>query len=318
MTEIFKIIDQSRSIGIFGHIRPDGDCMGSVTALYNYLKDQYNEREKHIEVYLDSVPENFWFLNRADEIRTDFPNNNFYDVMLILDCGSLDRIGAAQAYFPNAKTTINIDHHISNTKFADISIIDLESSSTCELLYTLMEKDKISFSTAEALYLGIVHDTGVFKHSNTKKRTMEIAGELLDKGVSSSKIIDGTFYEKTFLQNQILGHCLMESSLALGGRVILSFISQKLIHFYKSKPADYDGIIDQLRITKGIEAAILLIEMEENEYKVSMRSNTFVDVSTIATSFGGGGHIRAAGCTIQGPLSEVTYQILNAIEKQME
>jgi len=318
MKEIFQIVEQSKSIGIFGHIRPDGDCMGSTMALYNYLKDQYTENEKHIEIFLDSVPESFWFLNRADEIRTDFPSHNSYDTMFILDCGSLDRIGAAIAYFPAAKTTINIDHHISNTGFSDISIIDLESSSTCELLYTLMDKDKISYATAEALYLGIVHDTGVFKHSNTKRRTMEIAGALLDKGVSSSKIIDGTFYEKTFLQNQILGHTLMESSLYLGGRVILSYISQKLIHFYKSRPTDYDGIIDQLRITKGIEAAILFIEMEESEYKVSMRSNTFVDVSIIATSFGGGGHIRAAGCTIKGSLGEVTYQILNAIEQQME
>ena len=244
-------------------------------------------------------------------------NDMVYDVFLSLDCGSPDRLGAAEPAFEAAKQTISIDHHISNTKFAETNHVFADASSTCEVLYREMEPEKISLATAECLYVGIVHDTGVFKHSNTSKETMLIAAELLDKGIASSKIIDETFYQKTYIQNQILGRCLLESVLVLDGKVIFSSVSQKTQELYGNQPSDLSGVIDQLRITKGVEVAILLREEGSQVYKVSLRSNNDVDVSKIAVAFGGGGHVKAAGCTMTGSLHDVVNNLTKHIEYQL-
>jgi len=193
-----------------------------------------------------------------------------------------------------------------------------DSSSTCEVLFDLFDIEKISKATAEALYLGIVHDTGVFKHSNTTEKTMAIAGKLITLGATPNKIIDETFYQKTFVQNQVLGRCLLESILLLDGKIIVSSISKRAQNFYNVAPSDLDGVIDQLRITKGVEAAIFLREDNVQEYKVSMRSNGIVDVSKIAVFFGGGGHILAAGCSMKGSLHDVINNLTIGIEHQLK
>ena len=184
-------------------------------------------------------------------------------------------------------------------------------------MYGVFEDSKISTNTAIALYTGLIHDTGVFKHSNTSKYTMEVAGSLIDKKVNFSKIIDESFYKKTFLQNQLLGMCLLNARLELEGKVIISSIDKKTMDENNAKPSDLDGIIDQLRVTEGVEVAILLNETEKDVYKVSMRSNNDVNVSEIAVSFGGGGHIKAAGCSISGSVEKITELLVDKIEKQL-
>lgn len=305
-----------KSIAISGHIRPDGDCVGSCLATYNYIKENYPKIR--VDLFLEAVPESFQMLTNIDKINTTYDTDTVYDLFLSLDCGSVDRLGDAIPIFESAKKTICVDHHISNTKFAQNNIVVADASSTCEVMYGLFEEDKISFAVAEALYLGIVHDTGVFKHSNTTEKTMTIAGKLLSKGVSSSKIIDGTFYEKTYLQNQILGRCLLESMLMLDGKCIVSELNLKTMEFYEVTPKDLDGIIDQLRVTKGVEVAIFIYETAPQEYKVSMRSNGDVDVSKIAVYFGGGGHIKAAGCSMKGVMYDVINNIARLIEAQLK
>ena len=161
-----------------------------------------------------------------------------------------------------------------------------------------------------------MHDTGVFKHSNTTRQTMEYAGMLLEKGVSSTKIIDETFYQKTFVQNQLLGKALLRSELEQNGKVIFSYVSKEDFNEIGAKSSDSDGIIDQLRITKGVEAAVFLYPIEDG-YKVSMRSNEQVNVSEIAKSYGGGGHIRAAGCSVKGTLEDIKDMIIKDIAKQL-
>ena len=171
---------------------------------------------------------------------------------------------------------------------------------------------------ATPFYTGIVHDTGVFKHSNTSKRTLEFAGTLIEYKIPFSQIIDQGFYQKTYKQNQILGRCLLESIMIMDGFCLFSCVTKSMLDFYQAEASDLDGVIDQLRITKGVEVAILVHELSQNEYKVSMRTNNWIDVSKIAVFFGGGGHVKAAGCTMHGSMHDVINNITQQIAAQMK
>ena len=313
-SEFKKKLEEAKTIAISGHVRPDGDCTGSTLALAQYIRDNYSE--KSVQVYLEPIQEKFSFLSGADKISNSTSNEQ-YDLFICCDCGDLDRLGEFANLYESANDTICIDHHISNDGFGMSSVIDPTGSSTCELLFGLMECEKISKETAEALYLGIVHDTGIFKHSNTTKKTMIVAGELLEKGVDHSRLIDETFYTRTYLQNQLLGRALAESTRILDGKVIFSVFSKSMMNFYGCVPSDLDGIIDQLRVTKGVEVAIFLYETEAQQYKVSMRSNHDVNVSSIAKTYGGGGHVKAAGCTMSGTMHDVINNLTGHIAAQL-
>ncbi len=314
--ELFQLINEANSIAIAGHVRPDGDCVGSCLGLYNYLKE--NRSDKQIDVYLESVPAAFSFLKNTGSALTEAKNDVSYDLFIALDCGSRDRLGFTEELFLSAKHTVSIDHHISNTMFAEYNHVEGSSSSACEVLCGFLEDSRISKETAECLYLGIVHDTGVFKHSNTSRKTMDIAGSLLEKGVSSAQVIDDSFYRKTYMQNQILGRCLLESILLLDGKIIFSYVSQKMMQLYGAVPADLDGIIDQLRVTEGVEVAILVREEGVRNHKISMRSNGKVDVSKICCLFGGGGHKMASGCMMNGSVHDVINNLSGQIEHQLK
>lgn len=315
MNNILQELAGATNIGIAGHIRPDGDCTGSCMALYNYLIT--NCDGANVDVYLEYVPEAFRSLKNTDQVKSNYDNDIIYDVFISLDCGATDRLGQAIRYFEQAKRSINIDHHISNTDFGDSNHVRKDASSTCEVLFGLFEEEKITKPVAEALYTGIIHDTGVFKHTNTTESTMIIASKLINKGIDFSKIIDESFYQKTYIQNQILGRCLLESILVLDGKCIVSRVTQKILDFYGAGSDDLDGIIDQLRVTKGVEAAILIHETGFHEYKVSMRSNGIINVCSIATYFGGGGHIKAAGCTMKGSMHDAVNNLTKHIESQL-
>lgn len=319
MVKIDSELIGAKKIAIAGHIRPDGDCIGSCTALYQYLKQNIENKEPwQVDVYLEPFGNEFNVLHCVDEIKHSFESDVVYDVFISLDCGSLDRLGNAVKYFHTAKKTINIDHHISNQSFGMVNHVVADASSTCEVLYDLLEEERIDKEIAKSLYIGIIHDTGVFKHSNTSEKTMQTAGKLMSKGIEYSKLIDETFYSRTYMQNQILGRCLMESILVLDGKVVVSSINRKMLDFYQAASSDVDGVIDQLRVTKGTEVAIFIYETGIHEYKVSMRSNGEVNVSKIAVYFGGGGHVKAAGCTIHGTLHDVINNITPQIEIQLK
>lgn len=316
--EINSILTGAKRIGIAGHVSPDGDCVGSCMAFYRYLKD--NGRElgiKQVDVYLEPFGNSFKVLKGLDEIRHSCEADTVYDVFISLDCASLDRLGAAVKYFNTAGYTVNIDHHISNHRFARYNHVVSEASSTCEVLFEMFDETGITREIAEALYVGIINDTGIFKHTNTSKRTMLIAAKLMDKGIDFSTLIDETFLGKTYTQNQIMGRCLMESRLMLDGKVIVSSLDRSTLDFYEADHSDLDGIIDQLRATKGIQAAIFIYEKEPQVFKVSMRSNGDVDVRRIAEVFGGGGHTKAAGCTMRGTLQEMIDNLVKHVNNQL-
>lgn len=308
-------IEGAARIGISGHRRPDGDCVGACLGLYNYIRDVYPE--KAVTVYLEHIKHEFRFLEGADTINHSFTDQKGHDLFIVLDCGDEERLGDYAIYLKKAKKIFCVDHHISNQGFGDDYIVVPEASSTCEILFEQFDYDKISKACAEALYMGIVHDTGVFKHTNTSRKTMHIAGDLIAKGLNTSHIIDDTFYRKTYAQNQILGRALMESTLLLDGKLIYSIVTREMLKFYGLTGADLDGIIDNLRMTEGVECAILMYEIGIDKYKISMRSNDFVNVSEVAASFGGGGHVRASGCTMTGLSHKVLEQLITPIKEQM-
>lgn len=311
LTHILDLVKDAETIAIAGHVNPDGDCIGSTLAMYNYLK----HTGKTIDVYLEPIGREFRDLPGADSIKNEV-EDKVYDVFFMMDLGDTDRIGVASKLFETAKKTICIDHHITSKGVADENFILPTLSSTCEVLFEMMDVELITKDVATCLYTGIIHDTGVFHHSCTSKRTMEIAGELMAKGIDFGHIIDHNFYSRTYKQNQVLGRCLMESLLLWDGVGIVSYVTQKELDFYMVSNSDLGGIIDQLRLTEGVKVAVFIHEKEPHTYKVSMRSTVpDLDVSKVASFFGGGGHKMAAGCTIT---SGKVHDVINNITKQLQ
>lgn len=312
--KIKDLIGNAKTVAIMGHTRPDGDCVGSCMGLYHYLKENMNSVQ--VTVYLENFQEPLRFMKDISQVRSVY-DGTVYDLAIALDSGDKERIGAGAEAFAAAGRTACVDHHISNPGYGDIHHVVPDASSTSEVLFYMMDSEKISADAAECLYTGIVHDTGVFCHSNVTERTMEAAGCLIGKGIPFSTIIRETFQEKTYVQNQITGRALLESILFLDRKCIFTYVSRKEMDFYQVEPKDLDGIVDQLRLTSGVECAIFLYETGTKEYKVSMRANEIVDVSKIATAFGGGGHVRAAGCTMHGSVHDVVNNLSEKIEKQL-
>ena len=308
-------LKEVKTVTIAGHIRPDGDAVGSCMGLYLYLKENYPQMD--VKVYLEKIPEAYSILSHSEEICHSCEEERNSDLFFCLDCGDEQRLGEAAKYKKSAGRTICVDHHISNEGFCDVNYIVPEASSTSELIYTLLEEKKISREAAEALYMGIVHDTGVFRHSNTTPETMETAAALLRKGIDGSRIINQTFYDKTYYQNQILGRALLESILLMDGKIIFSAVRRGQMAFYGVGPSDLDGIVQTLMSTTGTEAAIFMYETQPQVFKVSLRSRDKIDVSVIAGYFGGGGHVHAAGCTMQGTMYDVVNNITYHMEKQL-
>ena len=307
---------QVNTVAIGGHVRPDGDCVGSTLGLYQYIKKCFPNI--HVDVYLEDIPESFKsMIPVSEEILHEIDSKKIYDLFVALDCGDAGRLGFSAPLFENAKATVCIDHHVSNTSFADENYIVPDASSTSELVYNLLDKEKITTEIAECLYLGIVHDTGVFQYSCTSPETMEAAADLMRKGIRSNEIIDKTFYEKTYAQNQILGRALLESFLFMDGKCIVSYITKKIMDFHGVTPKDLEGIVSQLRVIKDVEVAILLYETAPQEYKVSLRATGDVDVSKVAGFFGGGGHKKAAGVTMKGTVHDIINNLAEQIDLQL-
>lgn len=310
---LLQEVSGAKRIGIGGHIRPDGDCVGACLSLWQYLKK--NLPETQVKVFLQRPAEIFGRLTGFDEIVDDFPEEESFDVFFVLDCNA-ERLGEADKYFQSAGKRINIDHHVSNPGCGDVNLVRPEIGSTCEVLYDLME-ESLDRNLAETLYTGIIHDTGVFQYTNTTPETMMKGAKLISYGFDFAGLIEESFYQRTYIQSQIMGRALMESIRFLDGRCIVSVVSRKIMEFYHVQPKDLDGIVNQLRNIKGVNCAIFMYETDVLEYKVSMRSDEKVDVARIAVFFGGGGHVRAAGCTMKGTFHDCVNNLSLHIERQL-
>ena len=317
MISLDAILDGVKRVGICGHVKPDGDAFGSCMGLYLFLKEYYPD--VHAKVYLENrYSRSYEFVACSEEIVHDYPSEEAHDVFFALDCSDMQRTGRAADYFNAAKKTVVIDHHISNTGFGMINEIQPKASSTSELIALLIGQERLTKKAAEPLYMGIVHDSGVFQYSCTSSRTMMVAGWLIDLGIDFAKICDETFYLKSYHQNQMLGRALAESILMMDGKLIFTAVRRKDMDFYQLEPKDLDGIVQQLRVTRGVEVAVFLYEVAPCRYKVSLRSNGIVDVSKIGLYFQGGGHVRAAGCTMEGGIHDVVNNIALQVAKQLD
>ena len=314
MTKLDQMLDTAASIVILGHVNPDGDCAGSCLAMYRYAKKRREAAD--VSVRLKNVPEKFSYLDGYDRIQ-DTVGDEVFDLCICLDCSDRERLGEFEVYLERAGASICVDHHVTNRGYAGENVVVPGASSTAEVLYGQLDKALIDRETAACLYTGIIHDTGVFRYSCTSAKTMEIAGKLMETGIDFTRIIDESFFRKTYLQSQILGRALMECIRFSEGQCIFTVVKRQDMEFYGVGPKDLDGIVDQLRTIDGVECAIFMYEMDTHVYKVSMRSNRVVDVSRIAAYFGGGGHVRAAGCTMSGSIHDVVNNLSGHIEKQL-
>ena len=293
-------ISAAQSVAIAGHVKPDGDCVGSCLAVCQYIRRYFPQ--KQVQVFLEPIPRIFSFLEYAGDIREASEEEGRYDLFIALDCGDLQRLGGAAPLFKNAASTLCIDHHVSNRSFAEVNYVMPEASSTCELVYDLLPKERITREIAESLYTGLVTDTGVFQYSCTSESTMRAAGDLMSRGIDFTGIVNRVFFQKTFVQQRIMGRALMNARLYVCGelRIIASALTPEEMAGCGALPKHLEGIVSQLQNTKDVEASLFLYPMERGVYKASIRSSRIVDAAAIAVKYQGGGHVRAAGCSLAG------------------
>lgn len=318
MMNLISICKNAQTIGISGHIRPDGDCVASTTALWQFLKKVFPK--KRIDVRIEKPQDIYNSLYGVSQIVYD-EADVIYDVFFVCDSVP-DRIGNAYKFYESAKERYNIDHHISNTAVGEQCYIVPEASSASELVYDLIKEadpngNYMDEELAKTIYVGIIQDCGVFQYSNTSPKTLCIAADLISYGFDFPRLIDETFHEKTYVQNQVLGYAIEKSGICLDGRLIYSVLSRAEMERLGAGSKDFDGIVNQLRYTKGVYVAAFLHENEDGNYKVSLRSSGEIDVSRLAMAFGGGGHVRAAGCLLSGSKEAMIEKLTKEMKKQL-
>ncbi len=304
-----------KRIGVAGHVNPDGDCTGSTTALYLYLKK--NLPNTQVDLYLELPKDSLARIDGVSDAKQTIEQDVVYDLFITTDVSDINRIGIARELFDAAKQTICIDHHISNPGFADINCIVPHASSACEVLADLLDYEKLDQTIAKNLYTGMVTDSGVFQFSNTSPHTMRVAASLMEFGFDHSKLIDSVFNQRTYKENRILGYALQKAKQECDGAVITCFITLEEMARFAVEKKNLDMIVSQLRLTEGAEAAVFIYETLPGEFKASLRSNEYLNVADVASVFGGGGHAKAAGCTLKGTPEEVISKILPAIKERL-
>ena len=315
MKNISEILENVKTVGIGGHIRPDGDCIGSCMALYLNIRKYFPDIEA--DVYLEDRKPVFDYIDRMDEVKTEAEEDKVYDLFITCDVSALDRLAVARKYFDAAKKTACIDHHASNDGYADYNYILPKASSASEVLYDLLDEDLIDKSIAEPMYMGIAHDSGVFRFQSTTPKTMRIAANMIEKGVNVNMILEETFFRKTYNQMMVTAKIQSEAVLALDGKCIYGYCTSEMMEEYGVTTKDLDAVVASIRNVDGVEVAMFLYQLSEDSYKVSLRSKNYVDVSKIAVENGGGGHVRAAGAEIHGELNDIINKLLNRIKQDI-
>lgn len=315
MQDIVKKIRESNEIALFVHENPDGDAIGSIIALTNALRGL----GKNALGFIEFNPDNYKFLledvNFIKEYK-DLDLEKKYELCISLDCGSVERTGIAKSIFNNAKSTINIDHHITNSLFGNLNYIDAKASSTGEVIFELIKElgAEIDKSIAGALYVSIISDTGMFRYNNTTQRTFKIAGELLGIGIDISLITRKAFYETSIERTKCLAKVLDSLDIYIDGKVGIMHIKNEDVEKFDIDDQDLEGMVDFARNIRGTEVGIF-IKPRGKEYKVSLRSNGRINVVNIAEKFGGGGHIYAAGCKFANEnIEEIKEILLNELK----
>ncbi len=310
-------LKQLDNILLVAHASPDGDTIGSTCALFGALK----ALGKRACMACDSpVPAVYEFLPFAREMCIGADKLPFKpDCIVAVDCADLQRLGSFQAVFTRVTHTINIDHHITNPGFADNSWIEPDASSTGALIYDLIGALGVSlnYELALCVFVAISTDTGHFAYSNTTPETFAVAAKLTEYGLDMPSITDRLYRSRSFSRTRLLGLILSRVELLMEGAISVSYVTREELNTYGGAP-DMEGMIELIRDIDSVETAVFLREKEKEVIKVSLRSKRDFDVGAFAARFGGGGHQRAAGCTIAGQLADVKEELLKQLHEAME
>ena len=296
MQELFKKawekIKKSNNIVLAAHINPDGDALGSSLSLYPILKKMGKKVSvfnvtKPLPMYLDFLP-NF------DKVTDKLPKN--YDLLISFDCGSFDRLGIEE----KPSFLINIDHHISNTKYGDLNIIDPKAASSSQVVYNMLKANNIDILTDSAIciYTALVTDTGSFQYESVNDKVFEMAADLVRTGVKPDFVAKMLFQRDRLSRLRLLAKAYDTIELCCEGKVAFVEVTKEMMEITGAIKDDTDTIVNSVRAIASVEVACMLRE-DDDGIKISLRSKNYADVSKIAVKYGGGGHIRAAGATIK-------------------
>lgn len=315
LDNIKEKIKNAGKIVILTHESPDGDAIGSSLAMYNALK----QLNKQVDLIIPEYPETFSFLAGAEEIKKQGEEDEKYDLAIALDAADIKRLNGFAKYFENAKVTINIDHHGSNKMFADYNFVNPDAPACCQILILVLEYLGVTITKeiGTCLIAGIITDTGGFKYSGTSKETFEFTAWLLGIGVNVSDVYRKVLEVRTKGNFALTKLSIDRLELLEDGKIAFTYITKEDEKNVNAKNGDHDGLVDIGRTIEGVEVSILLREAD-GFYKGSLRSNEYVNVSDVCMMFGGGGHVRAAGCSIHLPLEEAREKIINEVKNHLK
>ena len=310
---IANTLKQKNTFAIVSHIMPDGDSIGSMLALYSVL----SRLKKDVDVFTnDNIPSIYSFLPNFKVIKTCGKSDKLYDVLIVLDCGDIERTGNCSLLSAKSSLTINIDHHGTNTLFANLNLVDTNASATGELIYQIIKLMGIDILKDEAvcIYTSILTDTGSFRYSNTTSITHQIAGDLINTGVDFGLIYNKIYNDFRYEDIKLMGKAIGSLELFNNGRIAYMQLLKNDIDNLSIKEVNTSNFIDYARDINTVEVAVFIKEITTDEYKISLRSKYLVDVKAICEKFGGGGHVKAAGCTIKGNIRNVKNIIIEELQ----
>lgn len=316
--EINSIIDKHERFLITSHLDPDGDSLGSQMALYYSLRD----RGKTVAVINQgSIPAKYRFLDPQSIIKSSPDGLTFLpEVVIILECPTLERIGFVRDLIPQSATILNIDHHNDNENYGLVNIVDKESSAVGETLYFLFEEggNIITREIASQLYAAISSDTGRFRFGSTTARCMRVASELVNKGADPKEISDHLYSGMAPNTLSLLGRTLAGLKTMAGGRIGYFTITLKDLRESGARIEDSEGFVDFILSVHGVMLGFLFKELSESEVKVSVRSQNGFDSAGFAALFNGGGHTNAAGFTRKGEFAKVVSEVTNKAQEYID
>ena len=311
MNKLIELICNSNHIAVTSHVDPDGDSIGSILALGTALK----QKNGNVEIFVnDTLSNKYDFLPGYSLIKSyDAIQDKSFDLIFVLDCGDEHRLGSSVECLEKSKSVVNLDHHISNNHFGDINIVDVNASSTCEIVYLLLSElnFRIDRAIATCIYTGIVTDSGNFVYDNATDRTHLIASELLKYNIDKQEIMYNLYQRKSIHSLKFLGHCLSNMELELDNSLAIFTITASSLKEFMVPYSDVEGIVNYGRDIETVKISVALREDKDHKVKMSFRSkDDDVDVRALAELFNGGGHKKAAGATISTSLAEAKMLVI--------
>jgi phosphoesterase RecJ-like protein len=309
---ILPILKESSKIAVIAHMQPDGDTIGSCLALADSLRAAGKSAALFCQ---DTPPATLRFLQGLEDFKQQDNSGGGFDLAVAVDCSDRERMGSCSSVFDNSRQTMNIDHHISNTKYAGINYVDPKAAATGEIIYRIAVRlaGQVSRHAAEALYTAVNTDSGSFSFSSTTSDTYRIAADLLDCGINVEKINTCLYKSNRAERIRILARALSTLAFYGNGKIAVMTISREDILAAGADDSDTENIVNYAKDIVGVELGLLLKEVPDGTVKISFRSKDIIDASKLAAQFGGGGHKKAAGASIAADLAESRKQILAAV-----